>query len=241
MILLPAIDLMGGRVVRLVQGKANEQTVYSDDPVGTAKRWAGLGAAWLHVVDLDGAFTGAYRNIELIEQLIRSVSCKVEVSGGIRTEAALARAFEIGAARVVLGTKAAEEPHFVERAVKEHGEQIAVAIDMRAGQVVTSGWTAVSAMTATGLARKMAGLRVATLIATDTARDGTLAGPNLGMLKELLSHVQVSVIASGGISSLDDLLALKTLEPQGLAGAILGKALYDGVIDLRSAIAQCRS
>jgi len=241
MILLPAIDLMGGLVVRLVQGQAGEPTVYSDDPIATAKRWASLGAAWLHVVDLDGAFTGTYRNLDLMEHIIHAVACPVEVSGGIRTEAALARAFEIGASRVVLGTKAVEDPPFVERAVKEHGDRIAVAIDMHAGQVVTSGWTKTTTVSAVGLARTAVASGVATLIATDTARDGTLTGPNLPMVKELLSHVKASVIASGGIGSLKDLLVLKALEPQGLTGAIIGKALYEGTIELREAIAECRS
>ena len=236
MIILPAIDLLDGRVVRLAQGRREALTVYSDDPVAVAKRWVEAGAAWLHVVDLNGAFEGTYVNLDAARRIIQSCGAQVELSGGIRTKAALANAFEAGAARVVLGTKACEDPQFVQEAADRHGRKIAVAIDARAGQVVSRGWVSSTAVTPSQLARSVAMLGVETLICTDVSRDGMLHGPNLELIQQVLEVAPVRVIASGGISSVDDLVALKTLEPRGVVGAIVGKALYEGAIDLQQAI-----
>jgi len=236
MVILPAIDLLDGKVVRLAQGRRDQVTVYSEDPVAVARRWAAAGASWLHVVDLNGAFDGAYTNLPLARRIIESCGVQVELSGGIRSAETLAQAIEAGAARVVLGTKACEDPEFVQMAASRHGERIAVAIDARAGQVVSRGWVAATALAAEQLAREVAGWGVATVICTDVSRDGMLEGPNLALLQDVLGAGPRRVIASGGIASLDDLKRLKTLEPKGLIGAIVGKALYEGTIDLAEAI-----
>ena len=237
MILLPAIDLLDGRVVRLVQGKREQVTVYSDDPVGMAKRWAEAGARWLHVVDLNGALDGTYTNLPMAQRIIAACpDVQIELSGGIRTPETLSRALEAGAARVILGTKACEDPAFVQAAADRFGRKIAVAIDARAGQVVSRGWLAATTLTPARLARSVLLLGIETIICTDVSRDGMLQGPNLSLLSEVLDVGPVALIASGGISSLQDLEQLKTLEPRGVVGAIIGKALYEGAIDLKAAI-----
>src|SRR3989338_2575204 len=204
MVILPAIDLLDGKVVRLAQGKRDRVTVYADDPVAVARRWAEAGAQWLHVVDLNGAFDGTDVNLPF--------------------------------ARRILETKACEDPAFVKAAVLRYGAKVAVAIDAKAGQVVSRGWVAATPLTPSRLASEMAALGVRMLICTDVSRDGMLQGPNVTLLGEVLDAVSVQVIASGGISSVDDLRRLKTLEPRGVAGAIVGKALYEGTIDLQEAL-----
>ena len=236
MIVIPAIDLLDGKVVRLPQGKRDEVTVYSTDPVAVAKQWVDAGAQWLHVVDLNGAFDGTYTNLPLAQQVIASCGAKVELSGGIRTKETLARAFDAGAARVVLGTKACEDPAFVQEAADRYGPKIAVAIDAKAGQVVSRGWVGQTALTPSALARSVMMLGVETLICTDVSRDGMLQGPNLTLLEEILAVGVRQLIASGGISSVDDLRRLRALEPRGVIGCIVGKALYEEKISLREAI-----
>lgn len=236
MIILPAIDLLDGKVVRLAQGRRDQVTVYSSDPVAVAKRWAQAGATWLHVVDLNGAFDGTYTNLLMAQRIIESCGISVELSGGIRTKETLSNALAAGAARVVLGTKACEDPAFVQEAADRFGKKIAVAIDAKAGQVVSRGWVASTTLTPAALARTVLTLGVETLICTDVSRDGMLQGPNLALLNEVLDAGSKQLIASGGISSLDDLKQLKSLEARGLTGAIIGKALYEGSVDLREAI-----
>ncbi len=237
MIILPAIDLLDGNVVRLAQGKREDVTVYSDDPVAVAKRWVEAGARWLHVVDLNGAFDGRYTNLPLAKRIIDACGVQVELSGGIRTEETLAKAIEVGAARVVLGTKACEDPRFVEAAARRFGDRIAVAIDAKGGHVVSRGWVASTALTPAALAGSVLKLGVETIICTDVSRDGMLQGPNLILLNEVLDAGAKGLIASGGISSVADLQRVKALEPRGIIGAIVGKALYEGTIDLKQAIA----
>lgn len=238
MVILPAIDLLDGRVVRLAQGRRDEVTVYSKDPVAIAQRWAEAGATWLHVVDLNGAFDGTYVNLPLARRIIESCgsTVRVELSGGIRTAETLVKAIEAGASRVVLGTTACEDPDFVQMAATRYGEKIAVAIDAKAGQVVSRGWVVSTALTPAQLAATMLQLGVQTIICTDVSRDGMLRGPNLGLLNDVLGAGVKRLIASGGIASVDDLRALKSLEPQGVIGAIVGKALYEGAIHLEEAI-----
>ncbi len=237
MIILPAIDLLDGKVVRLTQGKRDQVTVYSDDPVGMARRWKDQGAQWLHVVDLNGALDGTYINLPLAERIIKEVGLQVELSGGIRSKETLSRALAAGAARVILGTKACEDPAFVQEASDRFGHKIAVAIDARAGQVVSRGWVASTELTPARLTRSVMMLGIETIICTDVGRDGMLQGPNLELIEEVLAVGPLRVIASGGISSLDDLKRLKTLEDRGVVGAIVGKALYEGTIDLTRALA----
>ena len=236
MILIPAIDLLDGKVVRLAQGKRDEVSVYSKDPLAVAREWVEAGASWLHVVDLNGAFDGTYTNFSIVKQIIASCAVKVELSGGIRTKTTLSRFLAAGAARVVLGTKACEDPRFVQEAADRFGPRIAVAIDARAGQVVSRGWVNATALTPAALARSVLMLGVETLICTDVSRDGMLQGPNLSLLEEVLAMGPKQLIVSGGIASISDLKQLKGLESRGLLGAIIGKALYEGAIDLKEAI-----
>ena len=237
MIIIPAIDLLDGNVVRLAQGRREDVTVYSKDPLTVAKRWADAGASWLHVVDLNGAFDGTYTNFSIAQRIIEGCHVSVELSGGIRTKETLSRALGAGAARVVLGTKACEDPEFVQAAADRYGRKIAVAIDAKAGQVVSRGWVSSTALTPAALARSVLMLGVETIICTDVSRDGMLQGPNLALLNEVLGMGPRALIASGGVASVDHLRALKPLESGGLAGVIIGKALYEGAMDLREAIA----
>ena len=236
MVIIPAVDLLDGKVVRLAQGQRDHVTVYSDDPVGVAKRWVDAGATWLHVVDLNGAFDGTYANLPIAQRIIASCGAKVELSGGIRTKETLSKALATGAGRVILGTKACEDPAFVQEAADRFGHKIAVAIDAKAGQVVSRGWVSSTTLTPSRLARSVVMLGVETIICTDVSRDGMLQGPNLELLNEVLGSGVRQLIASGGISSVKDLEQLKSLEPRGLIGAIVGKALYEGTIDLKAAL-----
>ena len=240
MVILPAIDLLDGKVVRLTQGKRDQVTVYSDDPVAVAKRWKAAGATWLHVVDLNGAFEGHYRNLPLAEQIIQRSGLEIELSGGIRSKDTLAHCLAAGAKRVVLGTKACEDPAFIQEAADRHGPKIAVAIDAKAGQVVSRGWTSSTNLTPEQLIRSVQMLGVELFICTDVSRDGTLQGPNLELLSQALGIGHLQIIASGGISTMQDVTRLRELEPRGLIGAIVGKALYEGQIDLKEAIEVAR-
>ena len=236
MVIIPAIDLLDGQVVRLAQGRRQDVTVYSTDPVAVARQWVEAGATWLHVVDLNGAFDGTYVNLPLAQRVIASCGIQVELSGGIRTKETLDQAIAAGASRVILGTTACEEPEFVRQAAARYGEKIAVAIDAKAGQVVSRGWVASSTLTAAELAGRMATLGVTTIVCTDVSRDGMLQGPNLSLLSDVLGAGSLRVIASGGVSSVADLQRLKSLEARGVIGAIVGKALYEGALDLAAAI-----
>ena len=238
MVILPAVDLLDGKVVRLAQGQRQQVTVYSDDPVAAAQRWADAGAKWLHVVDLNGAFDGDYINLPFARRIIEACgsTVHVELSGGIRTAETLAKAIEAGASRVVLGTKACEDPDFVQMAAVRYGDKVAVAIDAKAGQVVSRGWVASTSFAPAQLALNMKQLGVQTILCTDVGRDGMLRGPNLTLLNEVLDAGVPQLIASGGVASVEDLQLLKRLEPKGVIGVIVGKALYERTLDLRTAI-----
>jgi len=231
MLIFPAIDLMGGQVVRLRQGKAAEKTVYSDDPVAFAKRWADEGGDFLHIIDMDAAFTGEQKNLEWIARITAAINIPCQLGGGIRDKAAAQRAFDAGVARVIIGTKAAESLEFVtELAQTFGGDRVAVGIDAKNGQVSVKGWTELSALKASTLAVKAEAAGAGTIICTDIATDGMLAGPNFGEIEHILSLVRCQVIASGGVSSVDDVKRLAAMP--GLYGAIIGKALYDNRIRL---------
>jgi phosphoribosylformimino-5-aminoimidazole carboxamide ribotide isomerase len=226
MLIFPAIDLMGGEVVRLRQGKASEKTVYSNDPVAFARRWAQEGGDYLHIVDLDAAFTGEQKNLGWIAKIASAIGIPCQLGGGIRDEAAAERAFDAGVARVVIGTKATENLEFVTKLADRFGsERIAVGIDHKKGQVSVKGWTELSGMTAATLAVKAEAAGAGTIICTDIATDGMLSGPNIDQISHLLSLVRCQVIASGGVSTVEDVVKLATLP--GLYGTIIGKALYD--------------
>jgi phosphoribosylformimino-5-aminoimidazole carboxamide ribotide isomerase len=229
MLLYPAIDLMNGQAVRLRQGRAEDKTVYSDDPAAVAREWAARGGDWLHVVDLDAAFSGEQSNLEIVKRIAGEIALPVQLGGGLRDEAAIERALAAGVARVVIGTRAAESPDFIARAVERFGgDKIAVGIDARDGMVAVKGWTLTTGLSALDLARGAAEAGAAAIIYTDITTDGMLQGPNLVATAEVVRAVPVGVIASGGVSSAADLVKLEQIG--GLAGAIIGRALFDGRI-----------
>jgi phosphoribosylformimino-5-aminoimidazole carboxamide ribotide isomerase len=235
MLVIPAIDLKDGRCVRLRQGDLKQETVYSDDPAAMAMHWQQLGAKLLHLVDLNGAVDGRPRNLSNIEKILTTVSIPVQVGGGIRTIETVRRYVSSGVHRVVLGTSALSNPAFLEQACKEFPERVIVGIDARDGKVAVHGWTHVSDTSVIDLVQQLAGHPIAGIIYTDIAKDGMLAGPNLEALRDMVHSSPVPIIASGGITCLDDLRGIQSLGSR-IAGAIVGKALYDGKIDLKEAI-----
>ena len=239
MLIIPAVDLMEGRAVRLRQGKKAEQTVYFDDPVEPAEAFARDGAELIHVVDLDGAFEGRSKNTESVKRIVRAVSphAAVELGGGIRNIESIERCLELGLSRVILGTAILKDPALLPRAVKKFGgERIVVGLDARDGKVAIRGWEEVTGLDALTVAREAAGEGALRIIYTDIATDGMLAGPNLEALKKIC-RAGLAVIASGGIATLEHVRAVASLEKLGVEGMIIGKALYDGRIALKEAIA----
>lgn len=236
MLVIPAIDLKDGRCVRLRQGDMAAETVYSEDIPAVARRWQEQGAGVIHVVDLNGAVDGEPRNLPQIEQVIRHVDVRVQVGGGIRNIETVRRYLTAGVSRVVLGTAALTDRAFLELACREFPRRILLGLDARDGKVAIKGWTAVSDRLAVDVLKDVSGCEIGAVIYTDIARDGMLAGPNIRALQEVVDRSSFPVIASGGISKLEDLRAVETLGPR-IEGAIVGKALYDGKLDLRSAIA----
>ncbi|MDX2139625.1 MAG: 1-(5-phosphoribosyl)-5-[(5-phosphoribosylamino)methylideneamino]imidazole-4-carboxamide isomerase [Chloroflexota bacterium] len=235
MIIYPAIDLRGGKVVRLREGDPKRQTIYSEDPLSTARFWQVRGATWLHMVNLDGALTEANDNSGILAQ-IAELEVKVQFGGGLRTASDIAAAFARGASRVVLGTAAVQNPTLVEAAIGRYGaEAVCVALDARNGFVTTHGWMQTTDLTAVELGRQMAAIGVRHVLFTDVAKDGGLEGVNRDATIALAQATGLSVIASGGVSSLDDVRALK--DSGTVAGAVIGMALYEGKFDLRDALA----
>jgi phosphoribosylformimino-5-aminoimidazole carboxamide ribotide isomerase len=234
MILYPAIDIRGGRCVRLVEGDFHRETTYDSDPSLTARRWAEAGAEWLHVVDLDGAVAGTPVNAEAVAQIRASVDVPIQLGGGLRQVGDLENVFGAGVDRAILGTGALKDPELVTSAVARWGDRIAVALDARDGLLATDGWLGQSDARAVDVAQRLAENRVRHFIYTDIRRDGTLSGPNVPGLSELIENVDGDIIASGGIATLDD---IKAVAAAGAAGAIVGRALYDGRIDLIEAVA----
>ncbi|MBU6508219.1 MAG: 1-(5-phosphoribosyl)-5-[(5-phosphoribosylamino)methylideneamino]imidazole-4-carboxamide isomerase [Alphaproteobacteria bacterium] len=234
MIVYPAIDLKDGRCVRLVRGEMNSATVFNDDPAAQARSFAAAGATWIHVVDLDGAFAGKPRNAAAVEAIVKAVPVKVQLGGGIRDAATLEAWLGKGVARVVLGTAAIKNPNLVRAACRRWPGQVALGIDARGGKVAVEGWAETSAVAALDLARHFEDAGAAAIIYTDIDRDGALQGVNVDATATLARALKTPVIASGGISSLDDIAALKAA---GIPGAIVGRALYDGRVDLKSALA----
>jgi phosphoribosylformimino-5-aminoimidazole carboxamide ribotide isomerase len=235
MTIYPAIDLRGSRVVRLHQGRADAETVYADDPAAVARDWVGQGAQWLHVVDLDGAFRGEPRNGDCVRAILGAVNIPVQLGGGLRTRQQIADALARGVSRCVVGTKACE-PAFVKTLVAEFGGRIAVGIDARDGFVAVKGWVEKTSLSAIEFARQMSSLGVQTIIFTDIATDGTLTGPNYKAVSAVCDAVECNIIASGGVSTSDDVLRLRELKRPNLAGVIIGKALYDGRVQLKDVL-----
>ena len=234
MIILPAIDLKDGRCVRLRQGRADDVTVYGDDPAAQARDWRAQGGRELHVVDLDGAFAGEPKHLDVIRRIIAAFGGPVEVGGGIRTPDALRAVLEAGAARAIIGSAALEDPSFLTQAFDLYGDRLAVGIDARDGFVQTKGWVETTKVRATDLAAAVAKIGIRTIIYTDTATDGMLGGPNLTQMAAICDAAPTCrITASGGVSSPYDVENLKALERSNLRAAIVGKALYDGRTTLR--------
>ena len=233
---IPAIDLLDGKCVRLYQGDYERSEVFHDNPVTVARNWVEQGATRLHVVDLDGAKEGKTTNLAAIEAIVAAIAIPVQVGGGLRDRASIARLLDLGVQRCIVGTVAVEQPELVQELCQEFPEQIVVGIDARQGKVATRGWLETSEVLATDLAQRMAVAGAAAIIYTDIHRDGTMSGPNMGALRELATAIEIPVIASGGVSSLTDLLSLLALEPLGVTGAIVGKAIYTGDVKLTEAV-----
>ena len=236
MLILPAVDIKGGRCVRLRQGVKDEEIRYPSAPEAMARKWRDLGARCLHVVDLDGAFEGTPRNRQTINTIARSLDIPIEVGGGIRDRETVEAYLAGGADRVVLGTRALRDPAFVEAVCVQFPGRIAVGIDAKDGRVAVEGWTKLTDRTADETARRFEGMGVSVLIYTDIRRDGMLCGPNLKATEKLARAVSIPVIASGGITTLEDIRNLKRLEAAGVQGAIIGRALYDGSLDFKEAL-----
>ncbi len=229
MVVIPAIDLKGGKCVRLRQGREDDVTVYGDDPASQASCWRAQGGRELHVVDLDGAFAGTPRHAETIARIIGAFGGPVEVGGGLRTPESLSAVLEAGAVRAIIGSAALDDPEFLASSVEVYGDRIAVGIDARGGFVQTRGWVETSRTLATDLARAVAAMGVKTIIYTDTATDGMLGGPNLEQMAAICDAAPAcDITASGGVSTPEDILNLRRLGRPNLRAAIVGKALYDG-------------
>lgn len=239
MILYPAIDLKDGQAVRLVHGDMTRATVFNDDPAAQALAFVAAGCDWLHLVDLNGAFAGTPVNAAPVEAILQACKVPAQLGGGIRDMATIERWLSLGLARVILGTVAVENPALVRDAARAFPGQVAVGIDARAGRVATKGWATETDVMATDLARSYEDAGVAAIIYTDINRDGAMQGPNVAETAALARAVSIPVIASGGVSSLDDLIALRDCGA-ALNGAISGRALYDGALDLQQALAVLR-
>jgi phosphoribosylformimino-5-aminoimidazole carboxamide ribotide isomerase len=237
MIIYPAIDIRGGRCVRLVEGRLDRETVYFDDPAEVAGVWEKKGAPWLHVVDLDGSFGGSPKNIQVVKKIREKVSIPIQLGGGIRDLETIEKLLTIGINRVILGTVAVKNPDLVARAIEKFGaEAVVLGLDARDGKVAIEGWDITSEKSAVELALEMKALGVIRIIYTDISRDGTLKGVNVRGVAEMAEKTGISIIASGGVSTLDDLREVKKLFNTGVEGAIMGKSLYEKTVALEDAL-----
>ena len=240
MLILPAIDLSEGQVVRLRQGDMAQKTVYSEDPAAQARAWEEAGAEAIHLVDLDGALEGEPQNLAAVEKIVETVSIPCELGGGLRTAEQVGRVLELGVRWAIMGTSALRNRRELETAVAQYGDRVIVDIAARDGHVAVQGWTEASTVDAYDLARQVERLGVGRIVFTDIATDGMMRGPNLPAMSSMCVAVGLPVIASGGVTALEDIDALRQLEPLGLLGCIIGRALYDGSLDLAEAIAAAR-
>lgn len=237
MIIYPAIDIRGGRCVRLTEGRFDAETVFADDPAEMAQKWAALGAEYLHLVDLDGALAGEGKNVSVVERILNNVKIPVQLGGGIRNLQTIEKLLALGVNRVILGSAAVNNPQLVEEACRKYSGHIAVGIDAKNGEVAIEGWGQGGGVTAVELAQKMAQYGVDKIIYTDISRDGMLSGVNVEATAALARACGVPVIASGGVASLEDIRRVKTVEGDGVCGCIIGKAIYTGAVDLQAALA----
>lgn len=237
----PAIDMRGGKCVRLLQGDYDKETVYGDSPFDMAKQFAEAGADWIHMVDLDGAKDGKRVNDTFVIEAAQKLNAKVQIGGGIRTEADIAHYLERGVERVIIGSIAVSNPDFAIEMIRKYGAHIAVGIDAKNGYVATHGWLNTSELKAVDLGKRFADVGAETFIFTDIATDGMLSGPNVDAVTQMALETKKSVIASGGVSSLEDLTTLKALVNKGVSGAIVGKALYEGRFSVREALEEVKA
>ncbi len=240
MIVIPAIDIKDGRCVRLRQGKMNQETVFSDFPDEMARRWHGLGAERIHVVDLNGAVTGSPVNKQIIRKIVKAVPVPIELGGGIRDMETLDAYIDLGVQEIILGTVAYKDPDFVFQACERYPGQIILGIDAKQGKIAVEGWTESIGLGPVEMAKKFENVGISAIIYTDISRDGMRTGPNIEATRELARSVEISVIASGGISDISDVERILDLEPYGVTGMITGRALYDGSLDLKEAIELCK-
>lgn len=231
--LFPAIDLIDGCAVRLVRGDYAQKTVYSTDPAAVAQGFRDCGAQYIHIVDLEGARDGGTPNVATVENILKQSGLKAEIGGGVRTEEVIRRYLDAGAMRVILGTAAVSQPDFLADMLQKYGEQIAVGVDIRDGMVAIHGWTELSQWSCFDFCERLNTLGAKTVICTDISKDGLLGGANMALYQELSARFDMDFVASGGVSSIND---IRTLKQMGLYGAILGKALYTGGIDLKEAV-----
>lgn len=238
MIIYPAIDIMGGKCVRLIQGQFNKETVYSDNPIETALKWESMGSEYLHLIDLDGAKTGEPQNTSTITEIVSKLRIPIQLGGGIRTMDTIDLFLSCGVERVILGTSAVRNSKFVKEALREFGSKIVIGIDAKGGIVAIEGWAKTSEFTAIDFAQEMGQLGAEIIIYTDISKDGMLAGPNIKTTKEMIKAVDIEVIASGGVSTIEDIKNLKNI---GASGAIIGKALYTGKIELKQALDEAKT
>lgn len=238
MIVIPAIDIKGGKVVRLSQGEASRQTAYSDSPLEVARKWEAFGVEMIHIVDLDGALEGSLRNLDIVSRIARCVRPKIELGGGIRDEETIKRVLDAGIEKIVIGTKALDQK-FLDSIARRFMGNIVVGIDARDGLVHTKGWVFKTEVTVSELANRISSTGIDTVNYTDISKDGMLEGPNIDALRELLKATKLNIVAAGGVSTIGDIRKLKALESEGLKGIIIGKALYEGKLDLAEAIKIC--
>jgi phosphoribosylformimino-5-aminoimidazole carboxamide ribotide isomerase len=239
MLVIPAVDIKNGKTVRLTQGLADKETVYSQSPVEMAGKWAAFGVEMLHIVDLDGALHGELRNLKAVEEIAKAVKAKVELGGGIRDIETIKRVLDTGVQKVCVGTMALDEKFLAEVSKSSFREMVVISIDAKDGLVRTKGWVEETGVTVADLVKKAAKFGITTVNYTDISKDGMLEGPNMVSLKELLSIGGVDIVAAGGITTIEDVKKLKALEKEGLKGMIIGKALYEGRIDLAEAVKVC--
>ena len=236
MLIIPAVDIKGGRCVRLLQGREDSETVFGDDPSAMAARWEAEGAQLLHVIDLDGAFKKSPQNIEAIKGIVDSVGIPIQLGGGIRNMETVSMFLDLGVKRVILGTEAIRDPGLVEQACQVFPGRIIVGIDARKGMVAIEGWTETTEREAIEVARRFEGLELAGIVFTDIHKDGMQSGPNIEETRKIAESVSTPIIASGGVSDINDIRALAELEPVGVVGVITGRALYEGSLILHDAL-----
>ena len=240
MLIIPAVDIKKGRCVRLLQGREDSETVFSDDPSAMAARWEGEGAELVHVIDLDGAFSKGPQNMEAVKRILDRVDIPIQLGGGIRSMETISTYLDLGVGRVILGTEAIRNPSLVEQACKAFPNRIMVGIDARKGMVAIEGWTQTTEQKAVEMAKGIEGLGLAGIIFTDIHKDGMQTGPNIEETKRMAESVSTPIIASVGVGNINDIKALAKLEPLGVVGIITGRALYDGRLDLKQALEVAR-